>query len=284
MNATTGKIYSKVITMKNELIKLIEDHIIGPMEKGMEVAKIQVPAASHVDGVNLSILPKYICYRAALIREKVSLQYALALVSGVSLILFMTSRLEISQLHTKLREKEYILAPGVQDFTPVAPQNVPDSHIQNTAMEFLQTFGNINPLNIDEQYARLAENMSPELRIQFDLEATPWKAKVKEEGISQILGISEKEIRSNHEGKYEVTAIAKLDTFVNHEHIGTTDQVIEMVLKLVPPQAGKRWYLQIEKLESHEANTFRVKSRLSGSSTIPQIQLPPKSPKEGSAP
>jgi hypothetical protein len=144
-------------------------------------------------------------------------------------------------------------------------------------MEFLQTFGNINPLNVDEQYARLAENMSPELKIQFELEATPWRAKVKEDGIAQILSISEKEIRNNHDGYYQVTAIAKKDSFVNHEHIGTSDQVIEMVLKLVPPQAGKRWYLQIEKLESHEANAFRVKSSLSQPGSAPnptQVQSP----------
>lgn len=259
----SGLIQPKLSKIKNELSQTIEEKLIGPMEKGMNAAKVHTPPSHVVDGVDLSVLPKFICYRAALLRERVSLQYALAIVSGISLVFFVTSRLEISKLHTKLREKEYILAPGVQDFTPVAPQNVPDSHIQNAAMDFLQTFGNINPVNIDEQYGRLAENMSPELRVQFELEAKPWKAKVKEEGISQILSISEKEIRSNHDGFYQVTAIAKKDSFVNHEHIGTTDQVIEMVLKLVPPQASKRWYLQIEKLESHEANAFRVKSNLS---------------------
>lgn len=279
------------IKIKKELSQALEVRIIGPMEKGMKTARIHTPPAHVVDGVDLSVLPKFICYRAALLRERVSLQYALALVSGISLVLFVTSRFEISQLHTKLREKEYILAPGVQDFTPVAPQNVPDSHIQNAAMEFLQTFGNINPLNIDEQYARLAENMSPELKVQFELEATPWKAKVKEERISQILSISEKEIRNNHDGYYQVTAIAKKDSFVNHEHIGTTDQVIEMVLKLVPPKASKRWYLEIEKLESHEANAFRVKSNLSYPQTNPATgpqgglqQASPQSPADTQTP
>ena len=257
---------------------LIETKIIGPMEKGMETAKIHIPPGHIVDGVDLSVLPKFICYRAALLREKVSLQFALSLVCGVFLVMFVTSRFEISRLYTQLRTKEYILAPGVQDFTPVAPQNVPDSHIQNAAMDFLQTFGNINPVNIDEQYARLAENMSPELKIQFELEANSWKAKVKEEGISQILSISEKEIRNSHDGYYQVTAIAKKDSFVNHEHIGTTDQVIEMVLKLVPPQANKRWYLRIEKLESHDANAFRVKAGLSDSLSRPETHSQPVSP------
>ncbi len=239
----------------------MESSVIGPLEKGAKPWRIESPSADLAQ-LDLKLLPKSICFRAALLREKLSLHYALALVSGVSVILLVFSQFQISKLHFKLRQKEYILAPGVQDFTPVAPQNVPDSHIQNAAMEFLQTFGNINPVNIEEQYARLAENMSPELRVQFELEAAGWKTKVKEEGISQILSISDKEIRSDQSGYYQVTAIAKKDSFVQHEHIGSTDQVIEMVLKLVPPQAGKRWFIQIQKLESHDANSFRVKTNL----------------------
>lgn len=267
--------WTKLSQIKKGISKYLNERVIGPMEKGMEAAKIQTPPTHVMDGIDLSVLPKYICYKAALTREKISLQVALNLVILVSLVLVVSLSYEVSTLNIKLREKEYILAPGVQDFTPVAPQTVPDSHIQNTAMEFLQIFGNINPMNIDEQYARLAENMSPELRVKFALEAGPWKAKVKDEGISQILAISEKEIRSNHDGFYQVTAIAKKDTFVNNEHLGSTDQVIEMVLKLVPPQAGKRWYLQIEQLETHDANAFRVKSNFSNIQIGPESTLKP---------
>ena len=133
-------------------------------------------------------------------------------------------------------------------------------------MEFLQSFGNINPTNIDEQYRRLSENMSPDLRVQFEAEAASWRAKVKDDNVSQILSISEKEIRSTGDGYYQVTAIGKKDSFVNNAHIGATDVVIEMVLKLIPPKAGKRWYLEIVKLVSQDANAFRVKSGLAAPS------------------
>ena len=262
----TDRTRRRIEHLSGRVGKNIQDHFIGPMEKGMEAARLQTPPAHSVQGVNLRILPKFICYRAALLRERLSLQYGVALVTGICLVVFVSSRIEISHLYKRLREKEYILAPGVQDFTPVAPQSVPDSHIANAAMEFLQAFGNINPANIDEQYARLEESMSPELKIRFELEAGPWKAKVKEDGISQVFSISEKEIRTKHDGYFEVTAIGRKDSYVNHEHIGTTDHVIEMIMKLIPPRAGKRWYLEIEKLESHEANAFRVRTDLGGPS------------------
>lgn len=250
-----------------ETSRLFHSYIIGPMEKGFQIAKLQTPPAHVVDSVDLRILPKFICYKAALLREKVALQFWLALLGGAFLVVFLGSRWEVYNLNSKLRAKEYILAPGVQDFIAVSPQSVPDSHVQNAAMEFLQTFGNINPANIEEQYRRLTESMSPDLRVQFELEAAPWRAKVKDEGISQILSITEKEIRSKGDGYYQVTAIGRKDSFVNSEHIGATDVVIEMVLKLIPPQAGRRWYLEIVKLVSQDANAFRVKSRISAPAT-----------------
>src|SRR5690606_36299424 len=90
---------------------------------------------------------------------------------------FVLSRHEISALYTKLRDKEYILAPGVQDFIPAAPQTVPDRHVVAAAMDYLGQLGNIIPTNIDEQYERLAESMTPQLRAQFLSEALDWKAK-----------------------------------------------------------------------------------------------------------
>ena len=253
-------------SLSQESSRLLHSYVLGPMEKGFEAARLQAPPAHVVDGIDLRVLPKFICYKAALVREKVALQFWLGLAVAAFAIVFIGSRWEVSRLISKLREKEYILAPGVQDFITVAPQSVPESHVHNAAMEFLQSFGNINPTNIDEQYRRLSENMSPDLRVQFEAEAASWRAKVKDDSVSQILSISEKEIRSTGDGYYQVTAIGKKDSFVNNAHIGATAVVIEMVLKLIPPKPGKRWYLEIVKLVSQDANAFRVKSGLAAPS------------------
>lgn len=253
----------KLDQLKHKLGYHYKTHVIGPMEKGTEAARLQSPPAHTIDGIDLRALPKFICYKAALLREKLFLQYILALVIGAFVVFFIVSRFEVASLYSKLRSKEFILAPGVQDFTPVAPQMVPDSHVYNAAMDFLQMFGTFSSPNITEQYGRLSENMSPDLKVQFELESQTWKAKIKDDNISQILSISEKEIRTNNGGFYQITAVGKKDTYVNGEHIGATDVVIEMVLKLIPPHAGKRWYLEITKLTQQDANAFRVKSGLS---------------------
>ncbi|CAM6053766.1 unnamed protein product [Sphagnum tenellum] len=246
----------------------------GPKQKGLDKMEFGVlPEQKEI----YAKMPRYICYKAALLKEKMTLQIVLGIVIGISTALFIYSRIEVSRLYSQLREKEFILAPGVTDFTAVTPRAISPTYVEQATLHFLQTLGNLNPQNIDEQYATLTEFMSPQLKIQFEMESQPWKAKVKEEGISQIQYIVDKEIRDAGSGIYQVTAIVKRDTYARFEHIGTLDVAVEMELSLTYPTDGKRWFLQISKLEAHEANAFRVKTGFQNPAEQPSQ---PKTPSE----
>jgi hypothetical protein len=147
------------------------------------------------------------------------------------------------------------------NFTPAAPQSVPDSYVANAVVDFLGQLGNVTAGNIEEQYAALSESMSPQLRVKFLAEASSVKAKVKAEGISELLTITEKEIRTTGDGYYQITALARRDTYVNNEYLGHADEAIGMILQLVPPKSGRRWYLQINSLSRESANSFQAKKK-----------------------
>ena len=83
----------------------------------MRFQKGQVPWNKNLTKESFKKLPKYIAYRAALLREKLILSYLIAIISGLFVIHFTISRIEIASLYKQLRLKEYILAPGVLDFT-----------------------------------------------------------------------------------------------------------------------------------------------------------------------
>ena len=151
-------------------------------------------------------LPKYIAYRAALLREKLILSYLVAIISGLFIVYFVISRVEIASLYNQLRVKEYILAPGVLDFTTTTPQSVPDSYVNDAVNDFLATLGNINASNIEEQYDSLERFMSPELKIQFAEDAKDWIQQAKTEDLAQIFHIKKKDVVSNSQGSYAVTA------------------------------------------------------------------------------
>lgn len=237
--------------------------MVGAMEKGIEAARLSAPPQGVYEGVDLKVLPKYICYKAAMLREKMTLQYAVAILVAVLAAHFVLTRFEISSLYTALREKEYILAPGVQDFIPAAPQTVPERHVIAAAMDYMGQFGNINPVNIDEQYERLSESMVPQLKAQFLVEAQSWKLKVKADNLSEVMSVLDKTIESDEKGNFRTVANVRTDSFVSNEHIGYRDEVVEMMMSLVPPEDGKRWYLQITSLTRSSRNSFQVKGKLS---------------------
>ena len=235
--------------------------MIGSLEKGIAAAQVIAPPQGSYEGVDLKVLPKYICFRAALLHNKLTQQYIILFLAGLLVAHFVVTRFEVHSLYGKLRAKEYILAPGVQDFTPASAQSVPDSYVNEAVMEYLGQIGNVTAGNIEEQYKIVAESMSPQLKIRFLAEAADFKSKVKAENISEILTVTEKEIRSTGDGYYQVTALARRDTYVNNEFIGHNDEAIEMVLQLVPPRSGRRWFLQINSLTRQGAETFRVKRK-----------------------
>lgn len=237
--------------------------MIGAAEKGIAAARLSTPPSGVYEGVDLRVLPKYICYRAADLRSRVTLQYIVLVVLAAFAGHFAMSRYEISGLYKQLREKEYILAPGVQDFIPAAPNTVPDRHVIAAAMDYLGQLGNINPVNIDDQYERLSESMAAQLKAQFMSEAQDWKVKVKADNLSEVMTVLDKTIEADGKGNFRCTATARTDSFVNNEHIGYRDEVVEMTLALVPPEDGKRWYLQITSLSRSNRNAFQVKDRLS---------------------
>jgi len=235
--------------------------MVGAIEKGIEAAKVSKPVLGVYEGVDLRVLPKYISFRAALLHNRLTLQYVILIVTGVLCVQFLGSRFEIHSLNKKLREKEYILAPGVMDFTAAAPQSVSDSYVEQAVTDFLSLLGNVTPTNVDDQYTALSEFMSPQLKIKFTAESVDVKNRLKSENIAELLSITQKEIRSNGQGYYKITAIGRRDTYVSNEYLGHADEVIEMVLQLVPPKSGKRWYLQINALSRSSANAFRAKEK-----------------------
>lgn len=231
--------------------------MLTAMDKGIEAAQVATPPVGVYQGVDLRILPKFIAFKAAMLKERLTLQYILVIHLVAFTANFAVSRFEILSLEKRLRMKEYIMAPGVVDFTTVSPQSVSDSYVVNAALSFLSLLGNVNAANIEEQYKRLAAFMAPELGVQFSAEAREWVETVKSENISEILRVTDREIVATNEGFYKVTALTTRERYTNSESMGHVDEVVEMTLKLVPPVKGKEWFLEITNLKRTRADGFK---------------------------
>lgn len=231
---------------------------VTPMQKGIKAAKVKAPPEGSYEGVDLSVLPQYISFKAALIKEKMiwqSFSLVLSLLFGA---VFIMDRLEIRSLYQKNREKEYIVLP---DFIPVSPHSISDKYVEYAVDDFIQKLGSISSDSVEKQYAMLAENMSLDFRRQFEEETLEWMEYVKEEKITEIVNCPKKEIISHDNGIYQITALCKKQTYINHDHIGQSDEVIEMKLAAIPPKKAKQWVLEIQSLSRSTKKTFKVKKK-----------------------
>jgi hypothetical protein len=231
--------------------------MLTAMDKGIEAAQVATPPVGVYKGVDLRILPKYVAFKSAMIKQRMTLQYILAIHLAAFAFHFGLSRFEIHSLETRLREKEYILAPGVMDFTTASPQTVSNDYVINAALTFTSMLGDINAANIDEKYKRLSSFMTPQLQMRFEEEAREWRETVKAENITESLKITDREVVGTDEGFYKFTAMAQRERFSNNESLGHVDEMIEMTMKLVPPVKGKEWFLEITSLKRGRADGFK---------------------------
>ncbi len=236
--------------------------MVGAMEKGIEAAKLSTPPSGSYEGIDLTTLPKYICFKAALLRSQATFQYIIIALSVVFSMYAVIREYSFLNFMQRYRLKEYILAPGVMDFTKASPQTVSENYVNDAVMDFLSQLGNVNPSNIDEQYRSLSRFMSPQLAVKFQMEISDWVGQVKENKISQILEVTNKEITGDDHGHYKIVAMARAEYYTQDAYLGHENQAIEMQLELVPPKSGTRWYLQITHLNWNKIDTFKVKKSL----------------------
>ena len=236
--------------------------ILGPIERGF--ARSRLAAAKSLDSLKLDELPEHVSYRAALVREKLMMQHLSLILLFLLVAVFIQSRIEIGGLQERLRTKEFILAPGVTDYLPVSPGTVPDSYVQHAVSDFVDAIGNVNPTNIAERYSQIASVMSPALQVQFNSEGSEWIERVLADNISEITTIISKRIEVDPSGHYFATVKTRVETFIGSESIGVRGEVIEMGLKLVPPDLGKRWCLQMTSLSRKSEEAHKVSKSLEG--------------------
>lgn len=231
--------------------------MIGAMEKGIAAARLSRPPEGSYAGVDLSVIPQYVSFRAALLKEKLTLQWLLLSLAILFATYVVMTRVESASLREALRQKEYILAPGVTDFTTASPQTVPDRYVEQAVNDFVSKLGSINATNIDEQYAALTSFMNVTLRVRFEAESEAWKARVKEERLTEAMAIIDRSIATDDQGRYRAVVRTRTDSFIRNTYAGARDEVIEMEMALVPPKDGRRWFLEITGLTRAAAETYR---------------------------
>lgn len=160
--------------------------MISPRDKGI---KGSVPKrVRNYNGIDLSTLPKILSFKAAVAHNEIVLKHTLVAVLILWGIQFSVDQYNDLEMAREYRKKEFLLAPSeITGITPVKPSLVPATYVDDISSIYLSLLGNINALNIEENYAKLVKHMSDSLRMKFQAETSEWIETVKSENISEVL-------------------------------------------------------------------------------------------------
>ncbi len=229
--------------------------MLKAIDKGAKAAELTRPPAGVYGDVDLRVIPKYVSYRAALLREKVGLQYLLGLMGILWMGTFLVQSNRIDYWQTKFREKEFILVPSsIVGYTPAVPQTVPPSYVGNAISFFVEVLGNTTPANIQEHYERFASYMTPDLRARFLAETAPWRETARSEGIYEQVQIDKNEWKGDGAGTYDAQITLKRDRRVGSDFMGSTQELVKMRIQLVPPQNEREWIFEIKEFSRRPLN------------------------------
>ena len=194
-------------------------------------------------------IPKALSKEGGLLYKLDNLKLLLVLICSMWVIQFSVDKFHDLELIGKYRQKEFILAPSqITGFTPARPQNVPDSYIEDSSTYYLSLLGNINSLNVENNYLKLSKSMSQALGVRFLAQTKPWVDTVKREKISEVLKIIRKTHLFTDHGFFKVLATVQRDRYRGQLYMGFIKEDIEMTLKLIPPKEEVQWHLQITNL------------------------------------
>lgn len=240
-------------------IKVQGGNMIGGLEKGMEAARVASPPKSVVNGVELSKVASYVGFKAAMSKNKMTMEMILLLQFVFVVGLFGYS----VHLNSKLRNRTLLMVPSqITGVTEVVPNSLPPSRIHKAFVHFASLLGNIHSSNVQEHYKMLRDYMSRDLQIKFAIESEPIIRNVLEEGLSEYIKLGEKTVEPNGKGEFRITAPLRVSPFANGMELKERNEFIVMRLRIVAPKDKNTWGLEIVDLKRMSGSTFNSKNRL----------------------
>ena len=194
-------------------------------------------------------LPRPIVWRAAFLRSERTYRFVILILLTIIVVQEVLSRQESVRLMEMIREKEYIIVPGVLGVTTALPNNITDKELKNSLISLLELITNIDYQNIIDKHQRLLKYLSPALKISFRGQSRKMVKKFKKHSIAEIMHLDNFKITSQKKYYYKVKAQIKIDVNFNDTKAGSREEIILMDVQIVRPSPGEFNFIQLTKLK-----------------------------------
>ena len=155
--------------------------------------------------------PRPIIWRAAFLRSERTYRFIILVLVTIIVVQEVLSRQESIRLMEMVREKEYIIVPGVLGVTTALPNNITDKELKNSLLSLLELITNIDYQNIESKHQRFQKYLSPSLRTSFMGQSRKMVKKFKKHSISEIMHLDNFKITSPGKYFYQVKATVQID-------------------------------------------------------------------------
>ncbi len=220
--------------------------MISAIDKGVQAAEVSRPPAGVYGDVDLRVLPQFVSFKASTIREKMNLQYVIAICVFAWVATFLIQNNRIDYWQTKYREKEFILVPSkIVGHTPAVPQTVPKEYVEDAFKYFVQMQGTTTPSGIRSQLENFASYMEKGLSSKYLAQVDEWVGLSEKKGIYEQVELTKLDFEYNKSGVFKANILLRRDRRENAEFLGTAMEKVKMTINVQQPKPGQAWAFQI---------------------------------------
>jgi hypothetical protein len=177
-----------------------------------------------------------------------------------ALVLVVSDRITIHDLESKLREKEYILAPGLTDFAKVTPGIISKDYVKEFAESIAVSLGSFSASEVERRYKDLEKYLAGDFRIKFREKTKKDLSLFATNDIAETFSVKTTEILESKIG-FEANVFGTQTRYVSGLKVFESAHVITFSLKAVAPSANSPWALEIQDISRLSEDEFRKQQR-----------------------
>ena len=155
------------------------------------------------------------------------------------------------QVANEMKNREFLLVPGVPDYIKVRPGEMPTANVLGFSEWFVSQYMDFYYGDIEQKYHQLEDYMSPQYREQFKIFTKKQIKEVQDLSVSQTYQFDPaKEAKRNTEANgstyYTVTYIGKTVRYTNDEMLPPSEpQVVVLKFRTSKIDTTKIWLFEV---------------------------------------
>ncbi len=158
-------------------------------------------------------------------------------------------QVQLSKVHSQLRNEDYLVIPGAADFVRVRPNLIPDQAAIDFAHYFVEQMCSITYRNAVSRYDGMAAYMSPALSTALEVElaeSLPLLRSIQGAELVEFAGDPVAE-RTTYNGKpvFRATFSATVHRFAGARRLSSIDEHIEVIYQTAPISGDTPWIFEV---------------------------------------